>query len=181
MSSKWKSSELFSCSDLTATGLEAGAVLIWRRKCGHWQPPWQIHCAILRLAEPSCRLPTSLTCLWSENALELCFLGNEKKHAAVSRELLSDVCSTWQNLFSLHILTLQTLPTSASVEVTSTLFLGCESLGRKKIISVSGSKLRTNISLSDNYLLVLTQNRPPCYQNLFRNCKLIVVLGCCND
>lgn len=50
----------------------------------------------------------------------------------IPRAPVSDVSSTWQKLVSLHILTLQTSPASASVEVTSTLLLRCGSLGGKK-------------------------------------------------
>lgn len=52
----WKSSKPSHCESVE-TGFEAEAALKWWGKFGHRQSPWHVHCAILRLAEPSCRLP----------------------------------------------------------------------------------------------------------------------------
>lgn len=185
VSREWKSSEPISCCAPAATGYEAKAAPKQWRKCGHPQPSWQIRCAILRFAEPSCRLPTPLTCLWSVSALELCFLGSAYKHVTESPKTpVSDVSLTWQKLVSLHILTLQNSPASASVEVTS-IVSEMWKFGRKKKkknerekLMVPRSKLRKPI-LKWHYLLCSTQNRLFCPQSLFRKCKII--LECYND
>lgn len=155
-----KSSKLFLLWPNSNRVWNWAALKRWR-KFGHQQSPWQIHCAVLRFVTLLTASLSLLTCYWSESIFELCFLGSETKHVMKQRSTGFGVSSPmWQNLVSLHILILQTLPAGTAV--------GMWKVGRehffKKIIS--RCKLRKHFS-KWHYLLILTQNRPLCHQSVF--------------
>ena len=95
------------------------------------------------------------------------------------RKLLALMSSpTRQNLISPHILILQTLPTSASVWVTSIPFLGCRGLGGGKWKKIIESNLENH---KWPCLLILIPNRALCHWSVFRRCRLILTLKCYKD
>lgn len=140
------------------------------RTFGHQQSPWQIHCAVLRFVTLLTASLSLLTCFWSESIFELCFLGSETKHVMKQRSTGFDVSSPiWQNLVSLHILILQTLPAGTAV--------GMWKVGREHSLKkyYQDANLE-NISRSDIiYSFWPKTDLFVTRQCLFRKCKLILL------